>query len=350
MSPRSVNDWFAPQQSPGLVVRGQIQEAIGALLHVADALVQFFQQSFATDGQSPLVHDNVVKLPGDHPANQQVSFQCWKLVTRIHGHSPRTDDRGPEEQRRLHPGQTWFGKLRPRAARTLYQLARVGAAVRNDWPAVVPARPDDVELVPALRTMVDLPELASLRMNRQAERIANTQRVNLRLIPRLADERIVRRSGPIVVESQDLAGVAARILRLLCGPDTIGPTVRPVAEWHSDRHEDLAVGREHHSRDAEAVRPRIRHEEIFDVGQGVAAVETAPGQHRCPRWTFSALSRVGNVLVRVRLQVREVDQPVLGKAWMQRDVPEAKPARGSSDDRWRVADRLRVEHAVVHNP
>ena len=82
----------------------------------------------------------------------------------------------------------------------------------------------------------------------------------------------------------------------------------------------------------------------------MAAVETAPGQHRCPRWTFSALSRVGNVLVRVRLQVREVDQPVLGKAWMQRDVPEAKPARGSSDDRWRVADRLRVEHAVVHNP
>jgi hypothetical protein len=50
MSLRSVNDWFDPQQSPGLVVRGQIQEAIGALLHIADALVQFFEQSFATDG------------------------------------------------------------------------------------------------------------------------------------------------------------------------------------------------------------------------------------------------------------------------------------------------------------
>src|SRR2546425_396446 len=195
-------------------------------------------------------------------------------------------------------------------------------------------------------TVVDLPELASLRVNHQAERIAKTQRVNFRLIPRLAGERIVRRSSPIVVESQDLSGVAAWLLRLLCGPDTIGPTVRPVAERHSNRHEDLAVGREHQTRDAEAVRPRVRHEQIFDVGQGMAAVETAAGQHRRPRWSFS----VGNLLVRVRLQVREVDQPVLGKTWMQRDIPEAKSARGSSDDRWRVADRLRVEHAVVHDP
>jgi hypothetical protein len=48
-------------------------------------------------------------------------------------------------------------------------------------------------------------------MNDQAQWIANAQGVDLRQIPRPTDERIVRGSGPIVIEPQDLAARLGRL-------------------------------------------------------------------------------------------------------------------------------------------
>ena len=188
-------------------------------------------------------------------------------------------------------------------------------------------------------------------MDDQAERIAEPQGVYLRPVGRLAHERIVRRRGPIVVEAQDLAGVTAGILRLLGRADAIAAAVRLVTQRHADRHEDPAVGGKHQPGDAEAGDPDVRHEDIFDVGQGVPPVESAAPEHLRPRHALiPARIRRHVRLVGIRFQVREVDEPVFGKPGMHGRVPQAPPAAVTPVHLRHAADRLRVEHAVAHDP
>src|SRR5713226_2294446 len=120
--------------------------------------------------------------------------------------------------------------------------------------------------------------------------------------------------------------MATRLLGLLCCAHTIAAAVRLVTERHSNGHEDLAVRGEQQPRDAEAVRPGVRHEEIFDVGQGVGTIEPAPSEDRRSYLVFTTSSLRHRLVGRVWLQVREVDQPVLRKTRMHCHVPEAKPA------------------------
>src|SRR5688500_20189957 len=71
-------------------------------------------------------------------------------------------------------------------------------------------------------------------MNRQAKRIAMADGVDLRLVSRLADKRVVWRDRAVIAETQNLADVRRRILRLL--------TVIAIAAGHVE--EPGAVERE----------------------------------------------------------------------------------------------------------
>ena len=219
--------------------------------------------------------------------------------------------------------------------------------VRNDRPAVVPARPDDVELVAAQRTVLHFPELAGLGMDDQAQRIAEAQGVDLRSIGRVADEGIVFGRGPVVIQAQDLAGVTAGFLGLLRRADAIAATVLLVAQRHADRHEDPAVGGEDQSGHAEAADPGVRYEDVLDVGQGVGAVEAAAPQHRRSREPLRHPRVRRPLLARLGLQVREVDQAVFGELRMHRHVPQAQPAAVDVVHLGHAADRFGIQHPVA---
>ena len=150
------------------MVRRHVQQAIRSLLHVADPLVELGQQRDVTHRQSPLVEDDALQLGGGHPADEQAPLPRRKRVARIEGHAAGRDDGVPVEQRLLHAGRAGLGQFRARPAGADRGFPGVRAAVRDDRPAVVPARPDDVELVAALRAVLHLPELARLGMNDQA--------------------------------------------------------------------------------------------------------------------------------------------------------------------------------------
>src|SRR5438552_2543258 len=71
-------------------------------------------------------------------------------------------------------------------------------AVRAQYPPVVLARLDAIQLVAAARPELRGPDLAGHRMQRQAGRVAMTERVDLRSKACLADERVVLRDGAVV--------------------------------------------------------------------------------------------------------------------------------------------------------
>ena len=144
--------------------------------------------------------------------------------------------------------------------------------------------------------------------------------------------------------------MTAGLLGLLGRADAVAAPVLLVAQGHADRHEDLAVGGEDQPRHAEAADPGVGDEDVLDVGQGVGAVEAAARQHRRSRERLE-LGRVHRrVLARVGLQVREVDQPVLGEPRMHGHVPQAQPAAVGVVHLGHAADGLGIEHAVADDP
>src|SRR6266536_1450417 len=73
-------------------------------------------------------------------------------------------------------------------------------AVSDVRPAVVSARPYDVDLVSALRSVIQEPQLAGLRMNRQTLRILESMRPCLGQHRRTAQPRIVARNRSISID------------------------------------------------------------------------------------------------------------------------------------------------------
>ena len=100
-----------------------------------------------------------------------------------------------------------------RAGCALIDFAAVLAAECDDRPAVVLAGLDQVELVAALRAVFGRPEGAGVGMDCEPLQVAVAVGVDLRLVSRLPDKRIVRRHGAVVFEPQDLAAVDVRVLR-----------------------------------------------------------------------------------------------------------------------------------------
>src|SRR6185369_14848202 len=172
-------------------------------------------------------------------------------------------------------------------------------------------------------------------MDRQSERIAVAERIDLRLVTRPADERIVRGHAAVVADAEDLADVRVRILRR--------GWIVPIAERHiqeagSVPREARAVAAarwpESLRRSGSAVI-RIGDEDVLDVSQRRSAIPLRAKY--CGR-------RVARSF-RARFRVGEIDQPVLREARMQRDVEQTAEA-GREHLRHR-ADRRRVEHAVL---
>src|SRR5690606_6094103 len=105
-----------------------------------------------------LVEDDALHVAGArdaalaHSGHEQIAAPCREPVPGVEQHA-RSGDRRHPEQLRL-----------PRAflPRTLL-AAVVLAAVGHDGPAVVLARRDDVHLVAAVRSVLELPQLRGIR-------------------------------------------------------------------------------------------------------------------------------------------------------------------------------------------
>ena len=87
--------------------------------------------------------------------------------------------------------------------------ARIIASEAHDWPSVIAAPHDDVDLVAAVGTIFVVPEHPGLGVDDEAQRIAMSQGIDFWPMARVAHERVVGRYGAIVVEAQYLAAQAS---------------------------------------------------------------------------------------------------------------------------------------------
>ena len=156
-----------------------------------------------------------------------------------------------------------------------------------------------------------------------------TQRVDLRQVLGLADERIVVGSGAVLVQPQHLADVGARVLRTLPG--------RRRPDGAPDRHVQLPVRPEHDPRRGDATTPPVGHEKVAHFGQR-PAVETAARQRDRRATPAVALHWFG---------VGEVNKPVV--LGMDGDIHQTGQS-GTGIDLWHPRNRRGVEHAVANHP
>src|SRR5436309_5149952 len=130
------------------------------------------------------------------PSDEEAALPRGKQIRRVERHAARTDDRIPVVARLLHP---FF--LRDVAGN---RRAAVLDAVRDRRPAVVLPFPRDVDLVAAARAVLDLPQLAGLRMKRRSLHVAMAERPDLVTHALRRGKRIVLRNRAIGVEADDL--------------------------------------------------------------------------------------------------------------------------------------------------
>src|SRR5262249_14833195 len=97
-------------------------------------------------------------------------------------------------------------------------------------PAVILALDDDVDLVAAAWAMLDLPDIASCRVDRQALLVAMAITPDLRLGAVAADEGIVRGSRSVRRTADHFAQMIGVVRRFVAG-----------AEMFAERDEQIAV-------------------------------------------------------------------------------------------------------------
>src|SRR4030095_16434790 len=163
---------------------GNVDVAVGTLLHVADTHAKGNEQSLATLGLCPLCGSNTNQLIGRQRADEQVVLPAWELVAGVEDDARRADRGHPEHARVVH---AW---LRERLIG--YERPGVVASHRDDGPSIVVSRGEDVDLVATHRPDLRLPQLTGFRIDGKAVSVAMAVGVDLRLGPRLPDERIVR--------------------------------------------------------------------------------------------------------------------------------------------------------------
>ena len=125
---------------------------------------------------------------------------------RVERHPARPDRRHPVVQRLFHA----VLHLEP----VVDERSLVLAAVADHWPAVVRALRQHVDLVAALRAVLDFPERPRHRVLREAVRIAMSERPDLRERASAAGERIVSGHRAVEPEPEHLAPGAAELLGL----------------------------------------------------------------------------------------------------------------------------------------
>src|SRR5690606_9293974 len=181
--------------------------------------------------------------------------------------------RVPGRRPRSHRIDVTFDALR--AERRLGAVVML--ALRDQYPAVVVARLDAIQLVAAARTELGRPQLARLGIEAKAGRIAVPERVELRQIALHPDERIVFGDRAVVVHADDLAEMRLRVLRLLA---PVAIAARDVEAILIVERDPCAVAARGRTLTAAAVVlrrhrgavPVLRDEHVLDVPQGSSAV------------------------------------------------------------------------------
>ena len=151
--------------------------------------------------------------------------------------------------------------------------------------------------------------------------------IHLGLRARLSRKRVIRRNASVVSDAEDLAALVAGVLR----------EVRILLVAAGRRHVEHAVFAERDARRA----GRVEDEDVFDVGECLAVEARARDGDRA-------------ALVVERFRVPEIQEFVLGKLWMERDVHVAVHGTRQSGLTGEVACRsagyrLGIEHAVAHH-
>src|SRR4029450_6752082 len=138
------------------------------------------------------------------PADEDAALPGGKAVSRVEGHARDGDGRHPEDDRLLRA-----------VTRGIFRdsWTEIIAAVAHHRPAVVPARLDNVDLVPPARSLLGRPELPGLRVDAQRVPIAVAERVDGWLEFGSSDEWIVWRHSSIVSQPDHLTRVIAGVLR-----------------------------------------------------------------------------------------------------------------------------------------
>src|SRR5690606_7425769 len=203
-----------PEQRAVALVRDHVQQLVGALTHIADAVPQIFEQGFAAELFHVLVEDDPLQparardLAVAHAADEQVAGPAREPAPGIERHAGHRD--------RGYPGHDGVDHA---FAMELVRLKRpgVGAPQADVRPAVVAAGHDDIDLVTAVRAHLALPDRPGRLVPDQALGRAMAERVNLRTVALDADERIVVGYAAVVVVAQDFAAQAVRVLRHFSG-------------------------------------------------------------------------------------------------------------------------------------
>src|SRR2546425_4656777 len=200
--------------------------------------------------------------------------------------------------------------------------ALVRSTEAHNRPAVVPAGPNDVDLIAAIRSVLVFPDLSGSGMDCQSERRAMTERVDLWLVALAPDERIVVRNASVIAKSQQFAAIVLGILWCVAA---IG-------------HEQGAIPAECDSR---RTITRLRDKDIPHVYERFAV-------------PASACDGVGRPVAFQRLRIREIHEMIFSKTWVQREVHQSVNSAGIAGfariSRSRHAcHRLRVENAVANN-
>ena len=95
----------------------------------------------------------------------------------------------------------------------------------HDWPTVIAARQNDVDLVATVGSIFVVPEHPGLWVDHETQRIAVSKGIDFGPVARVIREWVVARNGAIIVEPKNLAAQTCRVLRN--GPN-------PAASGHVD--------------------------------------------------------------------------------------------------------------------
>src|SRR6266571_4738764 len=197
---------------------------------------------------------------------------------------------------------------------------RIVSTVTHHRPAVIPSRQDNIEFVSSIRTILVLPNHACFRMNRQSQRVAMTERKDLRLVTGSANERIIGRRRSVVAKAENFTAMIHWILRALI-------------ESASHRHEQISIRRKHDSRcGCTPIVYGVGDKDIANIGERMTIEPPSRERRR-----DALLQRLG---------IREVDQLVVREPRMQRNVQEsAQLLRKHSVP---ARKRIWIKHAVFY--
>src|SRR4051794_5272095 len=135
---------------------------------------------------------------------EQAAAPAWEGIAVVEGNAGGADDRRPDLERVLHSR---------RRAQVGDDRAIEVQAVRHQWPAVVAAGADDVDLVAAAGPELRLPQAAGPGIEGKALRVAMAVGPDFGPGARVVEERIASRWAPIPLQPQHLA---REIIKALC--------------------------------------------------------------------------------------------------------------------------------------